>query len=113
MQDLAKLIGQLPIGVWVATVPEGVAVYTNAAFEAILGVGAQSHSQIGDAPRTYGIFNRAGQPYPVERLPFSLVMQTGQPAVVDDLVIHRADGQRVNVRAFAHPAKHHIPMYPR
>jgi PAS domain S-box-containing protein len=103
VQDLAKLIGQLPIGVWVATVPEGVAIYTNAAFEAILGVGAKPSSQIEDAAGTYCIFDRAGQPYPAERLPFSRVMQTEQPVVVDDLVIHRSDGGRVNVRAFAHP----------
>lgn len=103
MQDLAKLIGQLPIGVWVATVPEGVAVYTNDAFLAILGTGARPSSHIDDASRTYGIFDRAGQPYPAERLPFSRVVQTGEPAVVDDLVIHRPDGERVNVRAFAHP----------
>lgn len=103
MQDLTKLIGQLPIGVWVATVPDGGAVYTNAAFQAILGVDAEPASQIVDAPRTYCIFDRAGQPYPAHRLPFSRVLETGQPAVVDDLVIHRPDGERVNVRAFAHP----------
>ncbi len=103
MQDLTKLIGQLPIGVWVARVPEGTVAYTNAAFQAILGVEATPASQISDAPRTYGIFDRAGQPYPTERLPFSRVVQTGQPVVVDDLVIHRPDGERVHVRAFAHP----------
>jgi len=105
VQDLTKLIGQLPIGVWVASVPSGTAVFTNPAFEAILGVGAEASSQIEDAPRTYGIFDRSGNPYPVESLPFSRVVATGEAAVVDDLVIHRPDGSRVNVRAFAHPLR--------
>ena len=105
MQDLTKLIGQLPIGVWVASVPSGHVAYTNAAFQAILGVDASASSQIEDAPATYGIFDRTGRPYPVEDLPFSRVARTGEPAVVDDLVIHRPDGTRVNVRAFAHPIR--------
>jgi PAS domain S-box-containing protein len=103
VQDLTKLIGQLPMGVWIASVPSGTAVFTNAAFEAILGVGAAQASQIADAPSTYGIFDRAGNPYPVERLPFSRVIESGEAVVADDLVIHRPDGNRVNVRAFAHP----------
>jgi PAS domain S-box-containing protein len=103
VQDLTKLIGQLPIGVWVAAVPSGTAVFTNPAFRAILGVGATAGSQITDAPATYGIFDRCGNPYPAEELPFSRVVRTGQAVVVDDLVIHRPDGARVNVRAFAHP----------
>jgi PAS domain S-box-containing protein len=105
VQDLTKLIGQLPIGVWVASVPGGQAAYTNAAFQAILGVGASESSLIEDAPATYGIFDRTGNPYPVDDLPFSRVVRTGEAAVVDDLVIHRPDGTRVNVRAFAHPLR--------
>jgi len=105
VQDLAKLIGQLPIGVWVASVPSGQVAYTNAAFQAILGMGAREASQIEDAPATYGIFDRTGNPYPVEDLPFSRVVRTSAPVVVDDLVIHRPDGARVNVRAFAHPVR--------
>jgi len=105
VQDLAKLIGQLPIGVWVASVPSGQVAYTNAAFQAILGMGAREASQIEDAPATYGIFDRTGNPYPVEDLPFSRVVRTSAPVVVDGLVIHRPDGARVNVRAFAHPVR--------
>jgi len=101
--DLPHIIGRLPIGVWVASVPNGVAVYTNAAFLEIMGRAAAEGSPIEDAPRAYGIFDRAGRPYAVSRLPFSRVVATRQAVVVDDLVIHRADQQRINVRCFAHP----------
>jgi signal transduction histidine kinase len=105
VQDLTNLIGQLPIGVWVASLPSGQVAYTNAAFQAILGVSASASSEIEDAPATYGIFDRTGKPYPVEDLPFSRVVRAGEPVVVDDLVIRRPDGTRVNVRAFAHPLR--------
>jgi len=101
--DLPHIIGRLPIGVWVASAPNGVAVYTNAAFLDIMGRAAAEGSPIEDAPRAYGIFDRAGRPYPVSGLPFSRVVATRQAVVVDDLVIHRADQQRINVRCFAHP----------
>lgn len=101
MQDVNEIIRRLPIGVWVASVPTGTAVYTNEAFREILGRGPDG--SIGDAVGTYGILDRSGRPYPVERLPFSRVVQTRAPAVVDDLVLSRPNGAQVNVRAFAHP----------
>jgi signal transduction histidine kinase/CheY-like chemotaxis protein len=103
VQDLQHIISKLPIGVWVAAVPSGAAVYVNAAFLDIIGMVVAESSQIEDASRTYGIFDRSGNPYPVPLLPFSRVVSTGQAVVVDDLVIHRADGTQVNVRAFAQP----------
>ncbi len=103
VQDLTQVISQLPVGVWVASVPRGQVVYTNEAFREILGMDAEASSQIEDVPRTYRVFDRSGNPYPVEQLPFSRVMSTGRAVVVDDLVIHRPDGDQVHVRAFANP----------
>ena len=105
MEDLSHIIGRLPIGVWVAEVPSGKVAYVNEAFRVIMGQGATASSEITDAPQTYGICDRAGNPYPVERLPFSRVVTTGEPAVVDDIVIHRPDQKKVNVRALAHPVR--------
>lgn len=102
--DLNWVLETLPVGLWVARVPQGDVVYTNSEFSKILGVDAASGSGIDEAPRTYGIFDRAARPYPVERLPFSRVVETGLPVVVDDIVIHRPDGRRVDVRAFGFPA---------
>ena len=105
MQDLTRILGQLPIGVWVASVPSGEAVFTNEAFQWILGTGAPQSSRIGDAPETYGIFDRAGNLYPIEKLPFSRVLRTGEPVMVDDMVIRQPGGDKVNIRAFAHPLR--------
>jgi PAS domain S-box-containing protein len=101
--DLRWILETLPVGIWVAQVPSGQVSYANPEFRNILGMPAVEGSKIGDAPTTYGIHDRSGRVYPVELLPFSRVAATGKPATVDDLVIHRTDGRKVDIRAFAHP----------
>jgi len=103
--DLRWILEQLPVGVWAAKVPGGEVTYANPEFERILGKVAAPASGISDAPATYGICDLAGRPYTVDRLPFSRVVASGAPATVDDLVIHRSDGRKINVRAFAYPVR--------
>ncbi len=104
MVDLRWILERLPVGVWVAEVPSGEVTYANPEFQSIMGMDAVQESRIGDAPATYGIFDRTGRPYPVDQLPFSRVVSTRSAAMVDDVVIHRGDGRKINVRAFAYPA---------
>jgi PAS domain S-box-containing protein len=104
-ENFRWVLDDLPVGVWVATAPEGQAVYTNRAFQEILGMGAVAESRIGDAPRTYGIFDRTGKPFPVECLPFSQTLAAGRSVTVEGIVIHRPDGGRVNVRATGVPVR--------
>ena len=99
------ILDALPVGIWVARAPGGEVTYANPEFRNILGQDAAGNSGIDDAPVTYGIFDLEDRPYPVERLPFSRVVATGRPVTVDDLVIHRPDGRRVNIRAFAYPIR--------
>ncbi len=101
MMDLASILDDLPVAVWVGKVPDGATVYTNRAFERILGAPLAS-SRLGDAPQTYGLFGRDGRPYPFESLPFARVLATGQPVTVDDLVARRPEGD-INVRFFGSP----------
>ncbi len=91
------------MGVWVAQAPSGEVTYANPEFRKILGMDAVPASRITDAPSTYGIFDRQGRVYPVDQLPLSRVVSTGRAATVDDLVIHRPDGHKVNVRAVGYP----------
>jgi two-component system cell cycle sensor histidine kinase/response regulator CckA len=96
---------ELPLGIWVARAPTGDVLYTNQAFRTIMGMEAVGSADIAAAPAVYGIFDREGKLYPVENLPFSVALARGEPVVVDDLVIHRGDGSRVWVRAFANPVR--------
>jgi len=100
-----QVLDELPFGVWVARAPSGEVIYANRAFQTIMGMEAVPGVDIGAAPATYGIFDRQGGSYPVEDLPFSRALRRGEPVVVDDLVIHRRDGGRTWVRAFANPVR--------
>jgi PAS domain S-box-containing protein len=103
MPDLPWILDKLPIGVWVARAPEGTTAYTNKAFEEILGVPASLDTPIAEALKVCNVFDRAGQPYPVEKLPFSRALREREPVTVDDIVLQRPDGRQVNVRAFGVP----------
>jgi PAS domain S-box-containing protein len=104
MMDAASILDDLPVAVWVGKAPDGAVVYTNRAFEQILGAPPVASSRIGDVPQTYGIFGRDGRPYPFESLPFSRVLATGAPVIVDDIVARRSDGH-INLRCFGTPVR--------
>ena len=96
---LSSVIDDLPLGLCVAR-PSGHVVYANRAFLRILGVDRVLDSDLETAQTVYGLFDREGHPYPVEKLPIPLVLAQRRPVVVDDIVVHRSDGQRVYLRAF-------------
>jgi signal transduction histidine kinase/CheY-like chemotaxis protein len=100
---IASIADGLPCGVWVATAPEGRFVYSNQAFEEIMGMGPVPEVGVGEYTQPYGIYGRDGALYPEERLPFVRALQQRTTVVVDDLVIHRRDGRRVHVRAVGKP----------
>jgi signal transduction histidine kinase/ActR/RegA family two-component response regulator len=93
----------LPVGIWVARVPDGAEVYINKTFAQIMGVGMVPEAKVGNYSQPYGIFTRDGHPYPESQMPFVRAMQERQVVVADDLTIHRVDGSKVDVRAFARP----------
>ncbi len=99
---LALVHDQLPVGIWLARAKDGSEVYANARFAEILGLGLQDAAAGGYAA-PYGIHDRSGAVYPEERMPFVRALRERGPVEVDDIVIHRPDGHRAYVRAFAKP----------
>ena len=102
---IASVADELAVGVWVARAPGGEFVYANKAFSEIMGQAARSDVAVGGYSEPYGIYDRAGALYDEERLPFVRALREGGTVVVDDIVIHRGDGRRVNVRAHARPVE--------
>ena len=86
------------MAVWVGNVPDGTTAYANRACEQIVGQSIAGGLPIDEQPAAYGLVTRDGKPYPVEKLPFSRVVQTGAPVVVDDLVFRRDETQRLHPR---------------
>jgi signal transduction histidine kinase/CheY-like chemotaxis protein len=100
---IATIADDLPCGVWVASAPDGRFVYSNRAFDDIMGMGPVSDVGVGEYASPYGIYGRDGALYPEQRMPFVRALVERTTVVVDDLVIHRRDGRRVYVRAFGKP----------
>ena len=100
---IAAIAEDLPVGVWVASVPDGLCVYANEAFEAILGTKAAPGVAVEDFSQTYAIHTRDGAPYPEAQLPFYRAWRARATVVVDDMVIHGRGGARSFLRAFGKP----------
>ncbi len=101
--DIIHALGEdLPVGLWIARAPGGEQVYTNRTFGEIMGVGTVP-AQVGGYSIPYGIFRRDGRRYPEAEMPFVRALEERRVVMVDDITIHRPDGTRVDVRAFARP----------
>ncbi|MGH7436086.1 MAG: ATP-binding protein [Polyangiaceae bacterium] len=103
LQLIADIADDLPLGVWVAGAPRGGLLYANRAFAEILGMKANPEVGVGEYSGPYGIHTLDGRLYPEDRLPFVRALVEKKTVCVDDIVIHRHDGGRVFVRAFARP----------
>jgi len=100
---LAGVIDQIPLGVWVARAPGGELLFANQTFREIMGIEARLDVGVGGYSAPYGICGRDGAPYPEARMPFVQALQARTTVTVDDIVVHRHDGRRVNIRATARP----------
>jgi signal transduction histidine kinase/CheY-like chemotaxis protein len=100
---IRTLSEDLPLGIWVARAPGGEFIYANGEFNRIMKMGPVADAKVGGYSEPYGIYRTDGKLYPEDRLPFVRAMVERKVVMVDDLVIHRGDGTRVPVRAFARP----------
>lgn len=100
---LSGVIDQLPLGIWVARAPQGELLFANRVFHEIMGIDARDDVAVGEYSEPYGIMGLDGRPYPEARMPFVRALEARTNVTVDDIVIHRHDGRRVNIRATARP----------
>jgi two-component system cell cycle sensor histidine kinase/response regulator CckA len=103
LEIVRSIADDLPVAVWVARAPGGEFVYANRRFGEIMGMAARDDVALGEYAAPYGIYRRDGDLYPEDKMPFVRALQARTTVVIDDIVIHRTDGRRVNVRAFAKP----------
>jgi PAS domain S-box-containing protein len=94
---------QMPVGIYVARVPDGAFVYANHAFQKIIGTRPHLEALGGASSAHYDIRTRNGLRYPDDRLPFARVLREKTSVTMDDIVVHRADGTRVFIRAVGQP----------
>jgi PAS domain S-box-containing protein len=99
----ATIADGLPMGIFVASAPGGGFVYANEAFRELFGTAPGAESQAHTGSTSYGIHTLGGDLYREDQLPLARVLREKASVTIDDMVIHRADGRRVFVRAFARP----------
>src|SRR6187200_1559791 len=87
-QESKRMLDDLPLGVYLARVPDGEVAHVNRAFRDLVGPYGLQEWRIGDQP-AYRVRDREGRPFPAERMPLSRVLATGTTAVVDEMVICR------------------------
>ncbi len=100
---IAGFADALPAAIWVGRAPSGECVYVNAAFERVLGLRPPDEASRGNYVGPYGVHTLTGEPYPEDRMPYELVLRQRAAVVVDDIVIHRHDGEKTYLRVFASP----------
>ncbi len=101
-RKFANLIESLPIGVG-AIDPTGAIVYMNATAIRILGEEATPATPLEERSTAYNIYVAGtDRPYPTEMLPSALALQ-GQSTTVDDIEIHREDGEIILVEGQSIP----------
>ncbi len=94
---------QLPVAIWLGGVPGGETIYSNAAFREVLGIDRPPDAGRGAFVAPYGVHTLTGERYPEDRMPYEQVLAARASVVIDDLVIHRHDGRKVNLRVIAKP----------
>jgi two-component system, cell cycle sensor histidine kinase and response regulator CckA len=102
LTQIATIAEVLPVGILVSSAPNGAFVFANRAFHEILGMPPRPEAP-GAYAQSYGFYTRDGARYQEDRLPFARVLREKGDVTADDLVIHRADGKRIFIRAFARP----------
>jgi two-component system, cell cycle sensor histidine kinase and response regulator CckA len=100
---IRRILDELPVGIWVARAETAEVLYANETYHEITGVAARSGVKVGECAEPYTVRDLDGAPYPHARMPFARVLAERQMVVCDDVVVHRADGGRVNLRILARP----------
>jgi two-component system cell cycle sensor histidine kinase/response regulator CckA len=103
LDELAIVADELPVAIWLGRVPGGEVVYTNRAFREVLGMEPPPGAAREKYVEPYGVHLPDGSPYPEKLMPFERALAAQTTVIVDDLVIHRRDGRKVNLRVFAKP----------
>jgi PAS domain S-box-containing protein len=100
---VAAIADQVPVGIYVSRAPDGAFVYANDAFQKIIGRRPHPEALGGAISTHYDVRTRDGRRYPDDRLPFTRVLREKTSVAIDDIVVHRADGTQVFIRAVGKP----------
>lgn len=89
--SLDGLLKALPVGVMVVKRDDGKPYYVNPRWRELFGITMDANRDILALLSTVRCERPDGSPYPIEQLPISTVLRTGEPAEARDLCVRRED----------------------
>jgi len=92
---LETLIENLPIGVYIVRAPGGEPELVNATAVALLGRGVLDTVDKRSYIDTYHVLKEDGTPFPLDQLPVSVTLATGEPDTKSGVIVERPNGERV------------------
>lgn len=105
-KELLKIIvDQLPVGVFLASYPDGKAILVNRAEIKHLGKSIDPNANKDQYTNVYKLQRQDGTPYPEAELPLVKTLKTGRKALKDDIIIKHPDGSKINVKVLTAPVR--------
>ena len=104
-RTIETLLDNLPVGVFVAKVPNGEPSMINNRGVEILGRGMEPGINSSTYSQVYKTVKEDGSPYPNEELPLNITLREGKTSRKDDLIIMRPNGEWVPLRVSSAPIK--------
>ncbi len=99
------LVANLPAGVFFVQGPTGQPILVNNRARQLLGRREDASAGLEHLSKVYHLHRPDGSPYPVEELPVVQALRRGAAGMRDDIVVHRPDGRRVPLVAWAAPVR--------
>jgi len=103
----ASLLKNLSVGVFMVEVPSGKPLVANDAALELLGRGILPDATKDNLSHAYKAFRQGTHdPYPSNEMPIMIAM-SGKSSHVDDMVVERPDGTRIQLEVYGSPIKDH------
>lgn len=97
------LITHLPTGIFFVQGPTGHPLLVNARARQLLGQREDYAAGIAHLPKVYRLHRPDGSEYPAEELPVARALKQGVSSMTSDIVVHRPDGRKIPLIAWAAP----------
>jgi PAS domain S-box-containing protein len=104
---LQVLVTNLPTGVYFVQAPLGSPILVNARARQLLGQREDLSAGLSHLSKLYRLHRPDGTEYPWEELPVSKALRLGSTCRANDIVVHRPDGRRIPLIAWAAPISLH------
>jgi two-component system cell cycle sensor histidine kinase/response regulator CckA len=98
-----SLVANLPAGVFFMHYPSGRPILVNVRARQLLGQREDAAAGLPQFAEVYRLFRTDGTRYPLEEFPVSIALRRNVTAMRDDIVVHRPDGRRIPLVAWAAP----------